>query len=512
MSNNSSTPRPVSSNNGPQLPRLTRRTFLIGLGALGAIGGVSIWATSGKHEEDAGTAFATPLAIPPLLAPEMLDGERVFRLSAQAGETELVPGVSFATMGFNGTHLGPTLRATRGDKVRVHVRNELAVATTAHWHGMKVPASQDGTAHQAIAKGTTWSPSWTVEQDAATLWYHPHPHGQTELQVGAGMAGMFLIDDKEPSALPSDYGVDDIPLIIQDVTVQSGGQREGTPTVTPIGRIGNTVIVNGTHEPHFVATTRQLRLRVLNASAARCYNLELSTGEDFHLVGTDGGLLSAPAAMSTLLLSPAERAEILLTVPQDAEVVLRSVPHDLGMSKGDNMTSGAEDSFGILRITGSGEGTASELPTALPSAKHPEVASGVERQIMLGDTTINGKSMDMNRIDTIVKASSTELWTVENTSKRAHNFHIHGTQFLVAQENGGTPAPRNQGWKDTVFIEPGGSVNLRVPFSEFADPATPYMYHCHMLWHEDQGMMAQYVLTDGEASAEPMMVDGAMHH
>lgn len=503
--------RPQSANNGPQLPHIKRRTVLIGLGALGAIGGIGFWATNGKQDE-AGAAFATPLRIPPLLEPEMLDGERVFRLSAQAGDTELVPGVSFATMGFNGTHLGPTLRAARGDKVRVHVTNELTVATTAHWHGMLLPASQDGTAHQTIAPGTTWTPSWQVNQPAATLWYHPHPHGQTELQVASGMAGMFLIDEETPSGLPSNYGVDDIPLIIQDVTVQSGGQRPGTPTTAPIGRIGNTVIVNGTHEPHFAAPTRLLRLRILNASAARCYNLELSTGNKFHLVGTDGGLLPAPSPLSSLLLSPAERAEILVTVPQDADLVLRSVPHDLGMNRGDNMTSGAEDTFGILRITGAGAATSGELPTALPAAAHPGRASGVERHFMLGDTTINGKSMDMSRIDTVVAANSTELWTIENTSKRAHNFHIHGTQFVVEAENGDSPAPRNQGRKDTIFIAPGSTAELTVPFSSYADPTTPYMYHCHMLWHEDQGMMAQYVLTDGEPSAEPIMLDGAMHH
>lgn len=512
MSSNSPK-RPASTTGGPpQLP-INRRTFLIGLGALGAVGGIGYWATAAKPN-NAGSTFATPLRIPPLLEPEMLDGERVFRLTAQAGETELVPGVSFATMGFNGAHLGPTLRAARGDKVRVHVTNNLPVATTAHWHGMLLPASQDGTAHQAIAPGTTWTPSWTIAQGAATLWYHPHPHGQTELQVGSGMAGMFLIDEATPSGLPSDYGVDDIPLIIQDVTVQSGGQGPGTPTTAPIGRIGNTVIVNGTHEPHFAATTRQLRLRVLNASAARCYNLELSSGDEFHLVGTDGGLLPAPKPMGSLLLSPAERAEIVVTVPPDAELVLRSVPHDLGMGKGDDVTSGAEDTFGILRITGaatSGE-LPTELPTALPSANHPGRASGVERHFTLEDTTINGKAMDMDRIDTVIAAGSTETWTLENVSKRAHNFHIHGTQFIVTAENGGSPAPRNQGWKDTIFIAPGGTAELTVPFSSYADPATPYMYHCHMLWHEDQGMMAQYVLTDGEATTEPMQHDGAMHH
>lgn len=495
---------------GPPPIQIKRRTLLLGLGALGAIGGLGYWLAEGQPDTP-GSSFTAPLRIPPLLASEMIAGERVFRLSAQTGSTELVPGVTFATMGFNGRHLGPTLRATRGEKVRIHVTNELTVPTTAHWHGMVLPASQDGTAHQSISPKTTWTASWRIEQPAATLWYHPHPHGQTELQVSRGMAGLFLVDDEEPSGLPTEYGVDDVPLIIQDVTVQSGGQRPGTPATAPIGRIGNTVIVNGTHEPRFVASTSLVRLRILNASAARCYNLELSTGDEFHLVGTDGGLLPAPVPQSSLLLSPAERAEVLIKVPRDSDLVLRSVPHDLGMNQGENISSGAGDTFGILRITRAGGGSTSTLPATLPSAEHPRRAAAVERHFMLGDTTINGKSMDMSRIDTVVSASSTELWTVMNTSRRAHNFHIHGTQFIVNTENGESPAPRNRGWKDTIFIAPGGTTELTVPFSAYTDPVTPYMYHCHMLWHEDQGMMAQYVLTDGKTETAALPNAG-MHH
>ncbi|MEO6530328.1 MAG: multicopper oxidase domain-containing protein [Specibacter sp.] len=495
---------------GPPPIRFKRRTLLLGLGALGAVGGLGYWLTERKSE-DTGSSFTAPLRIPPLLESEMIGGERVFRLGAQAGSTELVPGVPFATMGFNGTHLGPTLRAARGEKVRIHVTNGLTVPTTAHWHGMVLPARQDGTAHQSISPKKTWTAAWQIEQPAATLWYHPHPHGQTELQVSRGMAGLFLVDDEQPSGLPSEYGVDDVPLIIQDVSVQSGGRRPGTPATAPIGRIGNTVIVNGTHEPRFVASTNLVRLRILNASAARCYNLELSTGEEFHLVGTDGGLLPSPAPLSSLLLSPAERAEVLITVPRDSDLVLRSVPHDLGMNQGENISSGAGDTFGILRITRAGGDSEGTLPATLPSAAHPRRAAAVERHFMLGDTTINGKSMDMSRIDTVISAGSTEIWTVMNTSRRAHNFHIHGTQFIVNTENGESPAPRNRGWKDTIFIAPGSTAELTVPFSAYTDPATPYMYHCHMLWHEDQGMMAQYVLTDGNpATAAPS--NGAMHH
>jgi FtsP/CotA-like multicopper oxidase with cupredoxin domain len=216
---------------------------------------------------------------------------------------------------------------------------------------MILPASQDGAAHQSIKPESTWTAAWQIDQPPATLWYHPHPHGQTELQVSRGMAGLFLIGDDASSDLPSEYGVDDIPLIIQDVTTQSGGTLPGTPTTAPIGRIGNTVIVNGTHQPHFQASTSVVRFRILNASAARCYNLELATRDRFYLVGTDGGLLASPVPLTSLLISPGERAEVLIPIARDADLILRSVPHDLGMSRGANIASGAEDTLEILRIT-----------------------------------------------------------------------------------------------------------------------------------------------------------------
>lgn len=497
---------------GPPPIRIRRRTLLLGAGALTAIGATSYWLTEGQPPNP-GAAFTTPLRIPPLLQSDVLDGERVFRLVAQAGDTELVPGTRFATMGFNGTYLGPTIRARRGERVRIHVTNDLTVPTTAHWHGMILPATQDGTPHQSIIPSQTWTAAWQIDQPASTLWYHPHPHGQTELQVGRGMAGLFLVDDDSSPDLPSDYGIDDIPLIIQDIEVSSGGGSPGTPVTSPIGRIGNTVIVNGTHEPRFEASTNLVRLRILNASAARCYNLELSTKDAFHLVGTDGGLLPSPEPLTRLLLSPAERAEIVVKLAPDADLVLRSVPHELGMSRGDNIASGAEDTLGILRITGPRTAPARSVPISLPSSTLPQRADAlIARHFTLGDTTINGEKMDMTRIDTVVAADSTEVWTIENSSDRAHNFHIHGARFAVHTVNGDVPAGPLRGPKDTVFIPRGETVELIVPFSSFADSATPYMYHCHLLWHEDQGMMAQYVVADGGLATGPSHDGAGRHH
>src|SRR6185312_9436277 len=383
---------------GPGPLRISRRTALLGLGGLAMVGVGGWWITDGIPRNE-GSSFSSPLAIPPLLPSERVGDERVFRLSAQQGATELVPGVSFATMGFNGAYLGPTISATRGERVRMHVTNRMELPTTAHWHGMILPASQDGTPHQTIIPGATWTAAWRIDQPAATLWYHPHPHGQTELQVGRGLAGLFLVDDPATEArLPAEYGVDDIPLILQDVTVVPGGSQVGTPTQSPIGRIGNTVVVNGTHHARFSATTTLVRFRILNASTARCYNLELSTADPFLLVGTDGGLLATPRSLKSLLLSPAERAEILVRVPKGADIVLRSAPYDLGMSAGDNIDSGAEDHLDILRITGaSARGQGHAVPRSLPAVAPPSLTDVVvDRHFTLGDTTINGRTMEMD--------------------------------------------------------------------------------------------------------------------
>lgn len=168
--------------------------------------------------------FDRPLKVPPLADSHVdPDGTRVFHLTAKDGSTELLPGTRSPTWGFNGTYLGPTLRAERGEKVRVEVTNQLGETTTVHWHGMHIPARFDGGPHQPIKPGHTWRPTWRIDQPAATLWYHPHPHGRTQDHINRGLAGMFLIDDpssRVADRLPHHYGVDDVPVIVQDKQVQ----------------------------------------------------------------------------------------------------------------------------------------------------------------------------------------------------------------------------------------------------------------------------------------------------
>jgi FtsP/CotA-like multicopper oxidase with cupredoxin domain len=270
-------PQPAA---GPARPSSRRRlgplgliASLLGLGVAALLAGVFVyWA--GSDTNTAGEVdFARPLAVPPLdegtVGP---DGVRRFDLRVQQGESDLGGARPTSTWGVNGAHLGPTLRAARGEQVAMTVDNDLPETTTLHWHGMHLPAAADGGPHQMVPPGRTWSPSWTIKQPAATLWYHPHLHGTTAEHVYRGVAGMFILDDPDAAdGLPDRYGEDDVPLIVQDVSLDGDGQLDlSTPTFSPTGQLGDTVLVNGTPGPHLDVTAERTRLRLLNASVPAC--------------------------------------------------------------------------------------------------------------------------------------------------------------------------------------------------------------------------------------------------
>jgi FtsP/CotA-like multicopper oxidase with cupredoxin domain len=177
-------------------PRAARTAGLAALAGL-ALAGCGLVPGSVTPVDEA--EFATELAIPPLAPSRVVDGTRVFSLTAQEGTTEFRPGIRTRTWGFDGAFLGPTLRAERGERVAVEVTNDLDEPTSVHWHGMHLPAAMDGGPHQEVAPGARWRPTWEIDQPAATLWYHPHPHGATEEHVYRGLAGMFLLDDDAAS-------------------------------------------------------------------------------------------------------------------------------------------------------------------------------------------------------------------------------------------------------------------------------------------------------------------------
>ncbi|MCH6229402.1 multicopper oxidase domain-containing protein [Microbacterium sp. CFH 31415] len=437
--------------------------------------------------------FEQPLRIPELAPSKVEDGVRVFELDAGEGRTSFLGGTETPTLGYNGSYLGPTLVAARGEDVRVEVTNRLAESTTVHWHGMHLPAAMDGGPHTPIAAGATWRPQWTIDQPAASLWYHPHLHGRTREQVDAGLAGMFIIQDEEEAALPlpREYGVDDIPVIVQDRSFSADGAFSGSIGMQFDGVLGDTILVNGTVAPYLDVTTEHVRLRLLNGSSARMYDFTFADGREFALIGTDGGLLEEPFASTSVPLSPGERAEIVVALSPGERVALRSQAPDPALHAG-----GA--AFDVLELRAAASLLPSpELPKTLadmPEADESDAAA--HRSFEMSGHSINDRQMDLGRSDVVATVDTSEVWSVHNNNPLPHSFHVHDTQFRVLSVDGRKPPARLSGWKDTIALEQDREYRLLVRFEDYADPTTPYMYHCHLLWHEDQGMMGQFLVVE----------------
>lgn len=447
-------------------------------------------------------SFANRLRIPALLEPAPdATGRRVFDLTVAAGTREFFDGTTATTWGVNGPYLGPTLRARAGDQVLVNVTNELSETTTLHWHGMHLPAAMDGGPHQRIAPGTTWSPRWKIDQPAATLWYHAHPEGQTGEHVYRGVAGLFLVDDPVTHAgLPQRYGIDDIPVIVQDKRFGDDGQLDSSsPRFSPFGILGDEILVNGTHDPFLPVTTTRVRLRILNASTARTYNLGFTDNRPFAVVAGDASLLPQPAELRRVLLAPSERTEIVVDVTADDRVILRSYPNRVGGGRFPRRFAGGDDTFDLLRLVAAARLEPSPaLPNRLPAPPAVEAAPHATRRTFTFNhaSRISGHAFDIDRIDFTVAAGATEVWELRNGSDNQHVFHVHGTSFTIADYDGAPPPPQLTGWKDSVYLPPGTAATIVLRFREYADAERPYMFHCHLLAHEDHGMMGQFVVTD----------------
>ncbi|PZF87800.1 multicopper oxidase family protein [Micromonospora deserti] len=477
-------------------------------------GGAAVagWALARGGTDTVGAVdFVRPLAVPPLADSRVDDrGRRVFDLLARDGRRDFHgDGRITRTAGFDGDFLGPTLRARRGEQVVVNVVNRLAEETSVHWHGMHLPARMDGGPHQTIRPGATWSPTWTVDQPAATLWYHPHPHGQTEEHVYRGLAGMFILDDDREAALPLPrrYGVDDFPVIVQDRNFSRSGEFKVTRNVfAGIGVLGDTLLVNGTVGPYLDVRTERVRLRLLNGSTARTYNFGLADDRPFALIGTDGGLLPRTARVNRVQLSPGERAEIVVDVRPGERVTLRSTAPELGVGALADRFAGGADRFDVLELRAARTLAASPaVPDALvPLDRLDPAAAAATRTLSFSGRDINDRSMEMDRIDFAVTRDTTEVWEVVNRDGTPHNFHVHDVQFQVLSVGGAAPPPALSGWKDTVYLAPQRPIRIALRFTDHSDPDVPYMYHCHLLYHEDAGMMGQFVVVEpGQSPGRP---------
>jgi FtsP/CotA-like multicopper oxidase with cupredoxin domain len=318
---------------------------------------------------------------------------------------------------------------------------------------------------------------------------------------------MFILDEPDgQTALPNDYGVDDIPIVVQDKQFDDGRLDEGRSVLGDVGVLGDTIAVNGVNGPYLEVTTSLVRLRLLNASNARLYNFAFADEREFQLVGTDGGLLEAPFTTDEIQLAVGERAEIVVALKPGETAVLRSGPQDLGIGALGDRFVGGHDRLDILQL----RAAASLKPSAPVPAKLAEIErldpkqAAQSRQFRVQARTINGRKMDMGRVDATIVKDSTEIWTVTNNDGTPHSFHIHDVQFQILRIGGRTPPPQLRGWKDTVFLRVPDPVTLIARFTGYSDPNTPYMFHCHVLLHEDEGMMGQFVVVEPGQQAGPI--------
>ncbi|HEX9118245.1 MAG TPA: multicopper oxidase domain-containing protein [Anaerolineae bacterium] len=445
-------------------------------------------------------------------------------------EGQLISGSGVTVQAVPGSYLGPILRVASGTKLRLRFANNLNEKSVLHPHGLRVPQECDGQPMQAIDPGLTKIYDFRVIDRAMPAWFHPHPMMRTAYQVAMGLAGLFYVTDAaEALAVPgAATGANDVPVVIQDRTFDSGNQFLYQPNQM-WGYLGNRILVNGKPDAVMVLEPRAYRLRLLNGSNARSYKLAWSNNMPLKVIGTDGGLLPAAVSKSYVFLMPGERIDLWVDFSALAgkQVILRSLSFDPGgMMGGGMMGSGG----GMGGMSGMGSGlangaafnvltvnvgrTATVKPTLgpLPALGEDYSAANVGNwatpvpftlAMQQMTWTINGRVYQDMVVanDEMVYRDVPIAWEWINNSPIPHPMHIHDVQFRVVKRTPSTSssyATVNQGfvdggWKDTVAVWPGERVKIAM---RFGPDLGMYMYHCHILEHEDMGMMRNLMIMD----------------
>lgn len=451
----------------------------------------------------AAQTFYNPLTIPPALS------GTTFNLNVAPAVHQFFNSVNTPTYGINGTYLGPTLLMNQGDSVAINVTNNLNETTTMHWHGMHVPAWTDGGPHTEIPAGTTWQIGYKVMNPASTNWYHPHTHMSTGNQVYMGLAGMLIVKDTVEAQLnlPRTYGTDDFPLVLQDRSFNSNGTFF-------IEGLADSMFVNGTPHPYLDCPAQVVRLRLLNGSNVRTYNIGFSDNRSFYVIASDGGLLAQPYLTNRLLITNGERYEILLDLTNSqgntfnlmsyASQFAGNEPGGSGMMNGNSPLNGVD--FGIMQLnvvapTGN---PVTQVPASLITVNPLQAVNanltryksidGMGMFTNMANFSFNNTPFNMMFINDTIVLNDTEIWQFTNNSNLAHPIHIHDIEFYVLSRNGNAPPAYEGGLKDVFYIKPNDVVRVIAKFEDFADDTVPYMYHCHNLMHEDNGMMAQFIV------------------
>jgi len=513
---------------------VSRRQFILGSTALGA--GIGL----------AGLLPAPARDRPSLPIPKEIraDSGGNIQLTSQKGTRRFVASGPTNTYGVNGDFLGPTIRVRRGESVTINATNALDEDTTMHWHGLIDLGKYDGSPHNVIKPGGTFTAPLNIDQPAATLWYHPHFYPTTAELVIKGLAGLFIIDDEESSGLglPSQWGVDDIPIILQDRRFSTDGNffhRMNMVAITT-GYIGDYMLVNGANYP--VATTARgwLRLRLLNGSNARSYRIKASDNRPLYVIASDGGLLAEPVELRELQMHSGERFEVMVdardgkafdlvtlpvkqtgmnlppfhqplplaTISPDGAATNGRLPDSLASmppldpnlpKQSQNLVMGMrldDQGMGLLRKAGLMEmNKTGSMDQAVADRVVKLIQDGPALSLaaQLSANTVNGESFQLSETPFEVPIKRNLRWLIsEGSDSMLHPVHIHGCQFRILAIDGAAPPAHIAGWKDIAPISNGGTCEIQVRFEHPASKSTPFMAHCHILEHEDSGMMTQF--------------------
>lgn len=422
-------------------------------------------------------------------------------LVAAPERMQLIDGVTSDVYAFNGRVPGPTLELMEGDRVTVRFRNELPEPTTVHWHGLSLPIDSDGSPLDPVQPGEEKHYTFTIPDGyAGTYWYHPHPHEATTTQVTKGLYGAVVIrapDDPLPESFTERL------LVLSDNRILADGTFGFTEPTTLQGQIdfqngreGDLLFVNGEITPSLEIRSGEIqRWRIVNAAASRVYRLAIP-GQTFLHVGSDGGLFERPVEVDEIVIANSERVEVLVrgTGAPGSSAVLETLPYDRYMPQTRPEDWDLPRALLTLQYTDDAPITAEAVPEILRTIPYLDPAeASVTREIVMAQGMINNRLFDMNRVDVSARLGDTEIWEIHNVVGMDHPFHLHGFQFQILDRNG-VPEPFRK-WKDSVNVPKKETVRFIV---RFADHPGKWMIHCHILDHEDQGMMGILEVTEEE--------------
>lgn len=414
------------------------------------------------------------------------------------------------------SYLGPTIRVARGQTIRINFTNNLPETTLMHWHGFHISPVVDAHPRYTVAPGQSYAYEFQVTNRAGTYWYHPHPDMLTGGQAYRGLAGLFLVSDDEEAGLNLPSGEFDVPIVLQDRTFDANNQlvyQTGGMT----GFIGDTILVTGRMPRYLPVASRAYRLRFLNGSNSRAYKLAWSDSTPFTVIASDGGLLETAVQRPYIMLAPGERVEVIadlrhMFVGQRKQLISRAFSPMGNAGGGGALPNGAP--FTIMNFRCRRRMREDfVLPERLSTIVRYRLEDAINRDnprvfpISMGMPmrwVLNGGTFEMETVaaNEIVRLNTLEVWDLTNQAgmmQMYHPIHVHGLQFQVIERqmlpSGATAYEGvrygyvDAGWKDTVMLMPGERVRFLLKFEDFIGK---YVYHCHILEHEDMGMMRNY--------------------